>query len=205
MTETATETQNETTTAAPAASEGQSKVQRERGIHGPESAVQLIGHLGKPKADVSAAIYVEPREKSDGNMSHGYVWTTLAVNRGEGFPPSWLFLNIYPTANEAGERPSPEDMQALAAQLTSGRRVKVQGPLEIRDNGSYEVTGDDGSPKTIRDTSVTVKLFYKGSSDCVTDEGVDANKNNPANGAGARPITFLPRIGNDSAGPDLGF
>jgi hypothetical protein len=196
MSETTATPEAPVTEAAPAVAtpaEAPSKVQLERKKHGPESAAQLIGHLGIPKKDSGHehAIYEAPRAREGGEPTKGHIWGTLAVNRGEGFDPSWVFYNVYPVENEAGVRPSQEQMLALAETLSKGRRVKMQGPIEVRQGASYEVTVD-GNTRNIRDTSVTIKLFWDGTP-C------------PDDAEGSRPITFLPRIGNDNAGPDLGF
>lgn len=179
-------------TPAAEASTEKTKVQKEREAHGPESACQLIGHLGVPRKGVEHAVYQEPRKRDDDSETLGMVWGTIAVNNGEGFDPSWLFYNIFPVVGENGERPSREQMEELAQSLSKGKRVRLQGPLQIRQGAGHTVT-IDGEEVTIRDTSATVKLFWDGTAV-------------PYDEKGARPITFLPRIGSDEGNtPDLGF
>jgi len=174
--------------------EAPSKAQLERKKHGSESAAQLIGHLGTPKKDVRKAVLVPAQEREDGTSRQPYIWTTLAVNKGKDFDPSWLFINIYGTANDDGMRPSVEDMQAMADLLATGQRVKCQGPIEVRQGDLFDTP--EGQK---RDQSTTIKLFMapEDVAHVLDADNLDA--------AGRRPLTLLPRIGNDNAGPDVGF
>jgi len=164
-----------------------SKAAIERKRHGAEAACQLIGHLGTPKAGASEAQVLQREGK------HPMLWTTLAVNRGEGFAPSWWFVNIYPVADENGNRASADDLRALAARMAKGRRIRIQGAPELRQSEeSYDVGG-----KTIRDVTGAVKVFAT-----PADVAFALDESND-DAPGRRPITFLPRLGTSE--PDVGF
>ena len=187
------------------ATESVPRWQVERDTHGPESVSQLIGNLTR-----DAEVEVPEGDKKP------YIWGGVAINRGEDMQASFYTYYIYgvkndPEADESTRTTVPE-LEALAARLSKGQRVKLQGRTEIRPINeelyaeacaAFNVAPGSAESKEIAPLR---EMFFAGRPMIrIFANKSDLDMDGTFDQKGRRPVTLLPRIGEDSNSDGLPF
>lgn len=181
------------------------KWEAERKLHGPVNTAQQIGHA------VRSAEFVAGE---DGKRDS--VWFTIAISRGEDYEDSFYRVNIYGvTKGQDGDestRPSSEDMQNLAEQITVGQRLKLQGMIDAVPFRASQKFADlaallDVDPEdqdAVKAVPALNAAYWSANPQIVLFVNTD-DLPVPHNKEGRRPITLLPKVGEDSRDSKLPY